>query len=1178
MRKILLSLLALLVTVTLFAAPRTVEEAAAIAARFTNSQPQLSRMHKAPRKAADMKLAHKANMPNSTQPALYIFNQNGDEGFVIISADDNAVEILGYSDEGAFDATNIPSNVQFWLDFVSERVAAIAAQPTPNKMKQVRKAKQVTAIAPLLGNIKWNQGEPYNNLCPMDKQTRAYTGCVATAAAQIMKMYNWPETGQGSHTDNWRSDAGKTGTSSANFGATTYDWANMLDSYKGSYTDAQATAVATLMFHVGVSCDMQYGGDESNGSGAFTNDMGTALVSYFRYKNTATYKSNQSNSQLTSLFNTELEAGRPILMGGSNSEGGHEFVCDGRDESGLFHINWGWGGTSNGHFALNGLDPDQQGAGGSSSGYNQQIDCVIGIEPDRDPVSVTGISVAPTSITIDIKGHEQLTATVTPEDASNKSFSWTSSNPSIATVSSMGVVVGVSTGDAIITATTNDGGKTASCTVHVTEDIAAATVLNVNAGDAEYDESYVDIDMPWAYYVWDDNDANGTPTVCFWPTYTGTNAIAGSYTLSGQCGYVYLPGASESINITSGQLVITCVGKNNGANGCNTYRVLSYFTCEDGIEYKVDVTTEICAHTYAEQESDQEAIALSGDKVGDGQAYELTWMAQDQVFETGIAVNNKITLPTAKPGNCESGKVFVGWSKTEIEETDTKPTFAKNGDAVTANTTFYAVYATLEGGGSSTVTFTPGTDKGETSVTKDNITCTMTTMNNDSYYQIYADQSGTFSCSTGNITKIEFECTVSGTDKYGPGNASADGGNYSYSGNTGTWTGEAASVTISTTKQIRMTTLSITAGSGTYSAYATSCGAPAEKYAITINPSTNGSLATSPSTEAAAGRKVTVTATPATHYQLATLTVKDADDATVAVSGEGNVRTFTMPAKAVTISGTFEEQAKVTVRFFDKGEQISSAQYFIGETAQKPANPIPSCDAYTFVGWWTAELPANNKEAKAWITNFTVTEAKDYYAIYSLTEDGQGAATFDGTTGGNFKIYAEVSNDKYYATNEVNDANKVESTTNAAEAGTFTFEKVSGGFTIKTGTQYLAYSGSSTNVELSNSAYTWDIQSNSGAWRVMASDTRALALRVTNYYQSFGAYATSNASTSGYYFNLEIEGVISSSTFYSSILNCGGTDIENTAEELKAIKIIRNGQLYILVGDQMYTVTGARVQ
>lgn len=108
------------------------------------------------------------------------------------------------------------------------------------------------------------------------------------------------------------------------------------------------------------------------------------------------------------------------------------------------------------------------------------------------------------------------------------------------------------------------------------------------------------------------------------------------------------------------------------------------------------------------------------------------------------------------------------------------------------------------------VTFTPGTDTGATSVTKSNVTCTMTTMNNSSYYQIYANQSGTFECSNGNITKIEFICTASGTSKYGPGNVSANVGSYSYSGNTGTWTGEATSVTLSSTAQVRMSSLSIT--------------------------------------------------------------------------------------------------------------------------------------------------------------------------------------------------------------------------------------------------------------------------------------------------------------------------------------------------------------------------------
>ena len=112
------------------------------------------------------------------------------------------------------------------------------------------------------------------------------------------------------------------------------------------------------------------------------------------------------------------------------------------------------------------------------------------------------------------------------------------------------------------------------------------------------------------------------------------------------------------------------------------------------------------------------------------------------------------------------------------------------------------------------VTFTPGTDTGATSVTKDNVTVTLTTMNNASYYQIYANQSGTFEVSTGNITRIEFSCTASGTDKYGPGNASSDVGDYSYSGADGTWVGSSDSVTISTTAQIRMNSLVVTYSSG----------------------------------------------------------------------------------------------------------------------------------------------------------------------------------------------------------------------------------------------------------------------------------------------------------------------------------------------------------------------------
>ena len=992
MRKILSSLLALLVTVTLFAAPRTVEEAAAIAARFTNSQPQLSRMHKAPRKAADMKLAHKALQNNSEAAAFYVFNQENENGFVIVSADDRTAEdVLGYTENGSFDYKNINPNLKFWLNRYAEEITVLQNIDDSEFINepQARKAKQVTAIPNLLVNdqgdeITWYQESPYNDYCPIDQrdQTRSLTGCVATATSAVMYKWRHPASGHGTHSYTWYNCKNDncsqywTKTVTSKFDTVTFNWANMLPAYEGvSYTTAQAKAVASLMYNVGVAVKMQYGGDANEGSGAWTDDMAYGLITYFDYqidKFVTMYSSKSdyedakgtnvanvtaeyglSSAQITSYFNADLEAGRPIVMGGEDSSGGgHEFVCCGRDANNKFYINWGWEGTSNGYYAITSLKPS-----GYSYNFSTHLDAIIGLRPAADP-------------------------------------------------------------------------------------------------------------------------------------------------------------------------------------------------------------------------------------------FEVTWMANGEEF-TKTTSTGSVVLPTSTPDDCESGKVFVGWTATaDYEHATTAPTFVKAGNAVSEGAIFYAVYATKESGSSSveeSITFSTKGYSNQEEV--DGIAISIgdnssVTFNQEDasyparYYdggaaiRVYGGGTCVVSSSASTISKIVFTFGTDDKDNTLTANTGSFDGT--------TWTGSASSVTFTvggTTGHRRFAGIEVTVGGGvSYSDYSTSCGAPAEKYAITINPSTNGSLATSPSTEAAAGRKVTVTATPATHYQLATLTVKDADDATVAVSGEGNVRTFTMPAKAVTISGTFEEQAKVTVRFFDKGEQISSAQYFIGETAQKPANPIPSCDAYTFVGWWTAELPANNKEAKAWISNFTVTEAKDYYAIYSLTEDGQGSSTFDGTTGGNFKIYAQVSNDKYYATNEINDANKVESTTNAANAATFTLEKVSGGFTIKTGTNYLSYTGDGTNVELSTSAYTWDIQSNSGAWRVLASESRALALRVTNYYQSFGAYATSNASATGYYFNLGIEGAISSSTFYSSILNCGGSDIENTAEELKAIKIIRNGQLYILVGDQMYTITGARVQ
>ena len=418
MKKIFLGLLAMMVSVTLFAAPRTMEEAAQIAAQFTNQQPKLRTMHKAPRAAANMRLAHKALQNNSEAAAYYIFNQEGNNGFVIVSADDRTAEdVLGYTENGSFDANNINPNLRWWLDRYAEEITVL--QTIDDSQLQPRKAVQVTAIANLLVTqdgtpITWYQETPYNNLCPTDQRdnTTCLTGCVATAASQIMYKWRHPLQGTGSSSYTWYNCKNNkctqywTSTLSADYGNTTYDWDNMLPAYEGvSYTTTQATAVATLMHHVGVAAKMGYGGQANNGSGAWTDNMGFALKTYFGYQldkfismySQSNYRSMKGSAiadipyefsvtrdQFTTYFNADLEAGRPIIMGGEDSDGGHEFVCCGRDSNNKFYINWGWEGSGDGYYAISSLTP-------GSYNFSSNLDALIGLRPKQDlpPVTVT---------------------------------------------------------------------------------------------------------------------------------------------------------------------------------------------------------------------------------------------------------------------------------------------------------------------------------------------------------------------------------------------------------------------------------------------------------------------------------------------------------------------------------------------------------------------------------------------------------------------------------------------------------------------------------------------------------------------------------------------------------------------------------------------------------------------
>ena len=332
-----------------------------------------------------------SNSTNATSKALYyVFNKGNNMGYVIVSGDNRAKTILGYTDEGNFDVSTLPVNAKEWLAFYDNELKSL---PDSNSMTisytpsstSIAKAKSTkvaellsTSVNPLLGGIKWDQGAPYNNLCPVINSTtaaKAVTGCVATGMAQVMRYHKWPVTGTGTNT--YTTSTLKIPLT-LNFSTTTFDWNNMTETYNSSSTTAQNAAVAALMYNCGVSVSMDY--NQTSNSSSFS--MAIALKNNFGYDANLQYYTRDyyTRAEWVNLLKTELSAARPVLYRGATNDAGHLFVCDGYDSNGLFHFNWGWSGASNGYYQISALDPDNQGIGSSVGGYNGGQGIVTGVQ------------------------------------------------------------------------------------------------------------------------------------------------------------------------------------------------------------------------------------------------------------------------------------------------------------------------------------------------------------------------------------------------------------------------------------------------------------------------------------------------------------------------------------------------------------------------------------------------------------------------------------------------------------------------------------------------------------------------------------------------------------------------------------------------------------------------------
>ncbi len=306
----------------------------------------------------------------------YVFNYTGG-GFVVVSADDAATPILAQSNEGYVEMDITNPSTAYWFDCYSKEIAHIVASEMDNSESLAEWNKilnnEIDAplqdVAPLIAT-NWDQGQWYNYYCPAaagGSGGKVWVGCVATTMSQIMKYYNFPATGVGSHSYVHATY----GQQSANFGATNYNFANM----GNSATSSSYQEIATLSYHAGVSVNMDY---STSGSGAFSTDVPYAMSNYFNYDNTTIGLANKvdyTTATWKAFLMSELDASRPLYYSGSGPSGGHAWVCDGYHSSdGKFHMNWGWSGASNGYFAIGALNT-------SSGTFNNSNSVVYGIKP-----------------------------------------------------------------------------------------------------------------------------------------------------------------------------------------------------------------------------------------------------------------------------------------------------------------------------------------------------------------------------------------------------------------------------------------------------------------------------------------------------------------------------------------------------------------------------------------------------------------------------------------------------------------------------------------------------------------------------------------------------------------------------------------------------------------------------
>lgn len=400
-RMVLLTFGLVLAQGMVWAGPRSFRQAQAIAER--QAALQGIQMSQQSMTKARMQYQTDANHDSLSASSYYVFDNGDNKGFTIVSGDDQWPEIVGYSAHGNSEEALKVEGCSEFLKAYQQLVDAVnRGDAQAKKLLAERNALnaddsyQQPKVAPLLGDIAWNQTAPFNSMCPeYQVGKKSATGCVATALAQVLMYYKYPKE--------LKADipAYVTSTLKIEMPAVAkgekYDWDNMLPQYSANYTQEQADAVAKLMLHCGEATKMDY----ASSSGAIIRPE--VLAKYFGYDADLMqylYRDSYTLAEWKVIIDRELEAARPLLYSGTSSTNGHQYVCDGADGNGLYHINWGWGGTSNGYYDITLLDPENRGtgAGMGSDGYNRSCTMMIGIAPDNGVADEPLVEHSPLSV------------------------------------------------------------------------------------------------------------------------------------------------------------------------------------------------------------------------------------------------------------------------------------------------------------------------------------------------------------------------------------------------------------------------------------------------------------------------------------------------------------------------------------------------------------------------------------------------------------------------------------------------------------------------------------------------------------------------------------------------------------------------------------------------------------